>query len=197
MKFSVQGTSGRIYLTLVTPPTQPSCDCPDFKFNKKKLGVCKHTLFILRKVLRLSDNQWSDVNNLETLERILTERIPHLTNEFAEEDLRLEFSRFSLGTSENVKQVEERKLELKNTECGICLCDFETGHTSSPVADVIICPVCMNGVHADCWKHWSQANLQRKERLAHCIYCRGIIRPKHQLGRSFHFEKDEWGLWVQ
>lgn len=55
------------------------------------------------------------------------------------------------------------RLERRNSECCVCLVDFEEGESAE------VCARCRNGIHGVCLSRWSAAKADR----ATCPTCRG------------------------
>ena len=137
--FEVLGTRGVSY-QLNLDSERYSCNCPDYKFHHK---TCKHLYFLFNKILKFDDpEKWISLisidgkNKLDTIET----RLLSSTN----------------------KLLSFKDISIRNTECGICLCDFEVNEK------IHKCEICENGIHSICWLKYSNY-MQNKNT---CIYCR-------------------------
>jgi predicted nucleic acid-binding Zn finger protein len=142
LRFFVQGGSGAQYEVAVHRTI--TCSCPDFQNRRRK---CKHILFVMARVLRLSQAELEDLG-------------PDVVMD-AETRARLHERATSAEERRTVPRPSHRE---PDTECGICCEVF--AHTSV-VRD---CTTCWHTAHQACLRAWTLA-MRRDSRS--CPYCRG------------------------
>jgi hypothetical protein len=178
--FHVLGTTKRVYKVYMVPRHEPRCTCPDHTVRKT---VCKHMYFIGEKIVKLDPTAWVTVENFEEI----IPRVKHFPqNVVASKYYTDVYNQFMDGKP--IEDVEESKLERRNMECSVCLCDFED--TDEERKDTLICHVCRNGIHSECWNRWRSVNGSEK-----CVYCRSKIE-KHE-GKAKIIKDAGWAVLLQ
>ncbi len=203
LTFHILGTSKRVYKVVFEKDREPKCGCPDQCVRKV---MCKHIHFVCEKILKIKPEFWHTIEDIASVVAAVNSRLPHLghSHVIADEadqekyNQKLEESRQKYKRDMKDKkaeefvskflQVPEEKFYVRNEECCICLCNIEPESTSK---DVMVCKMCLNGVHQQCWSRWGTVNGSSK-----CVYCRTLIIEKTNIGRTK--EKTEstssWGI---
>lgn len=135
--FHVLGTSSKVYKVIFQDDKTISCSCADFTYRKK---TCKHCFFIMDKII---------INTNVPLKMII--RNISLTSRMnIDESLKHHYE-------DLLQQLPDRS-SARNTDCCVCLELLDV----SPM----ICSVCKNGIHEECYKKWVSVNSKL------CVYCR-------------------------
>lgn len=167
--YHVLGSTGNVYTVRIGE--RVSCDCAD----ARRGNVCKHRFFVLLRVLGLrrdSDEQ-AVLLRADTLTpyelRWLLLRADRAPDEGASADTSVvEAYRAAAGeragaTMRRAAEARERK-RATSDECPICYDAFGDEH-------LVVCDVCRNGMHRDCFGRWAGAKASRD-----CPMCRATIR---------------------
>ncbi|KXJ95848.1 hypothetical protein Micbo1qcDRAFT_217586 [Microdochium bolleyi] len=121
----------------------PSCDCPATKYHRQ--GVCKHILYILAHVLKITE--------------------PLLIQEsFFTEDLAVMLEPVLGPPSNKLKMAVNRK-ELAGEDCPICFKDFGDGATTTRCLD------CSAAYHTRCFNQYTELRSGYSKHAVACILC--------------------------
>jgi hypothetical protein len=142
-----------------------TCDCPDGRKIAKSRLFCKHSCFVLCKLLKTIYPTFK-----ETIFSILV---------FTDEQIKLiceEFGKFSIETNQDLIDNElitkynnyvEPNFNLekydKNELCPICFDIYDDKH-------ILGCPTCNKGFHKECIDIWLETSIEKS-----CPYCRSVI----------------------
>lgn len=161
--FVVLGSTGNVYNVDIRKHS--SCTCPDHG----KSHPCKHILFVLLKVLRVSPRSHL-VYQKALLQVELREifrhadEITHCSVQAKNEVVRAYNERMSVSgnSSNSADAVAINALRLEpEGECAICF-DIMTGKDT-----VKMCSTCKNFLHQECLEKWLSQS-------ATCCYCRSV-----------------------
>lgn len=163
-EFSVLGSTGNVYT--VTIDKTPRCNCPD----ALKGNHCKHILFILIKVLQVSQvsGVWYQKALLTTeLETIFAEA-PLAPNDVTNSRIREAHDR-ALGRSTAVTPAVQNKKRIpgKDDDCPIC---YDGMHGVAETA-LVFCEECGNALHKECFGQWRTTSVNSGKEL-NCVWCR-------------------------
>lgn len=153
--FHVIGTNNSVYKVTISID-KLSCSCPDHCFRKK---ICKHIHFVCEKVAKIKVDNLT-INDIDYLENFILSKLGHLSpyedvyEKFLDKDIINEIA------TENI---------CRNSECIICLEDFDPTHTTS----LTNCQNCNNSIHSVCWKNWISINPRNL-----CVFCRCKLTDK-------------------
>lgn len=140
------------YTVSIKPDHSLSCNCKDFQFRSKKLGiVCKHITFLVCKVgyildpdyfttKRLTDKQYTRIIN------VLDNNAIWKNKHFSVKDLNKDF------------QINDNDFD-EGDSCPICYDSYGDINVN------ISCPQCKNYIHKKCMDIWLETN-------KNCVYCR-------------------------
>lgn len=170
--FFVLGATGNVYtVTLSTAP--PSCTCPD-----RAATPCKHTLFVLLRVLGLPPDA-------ACIRRRASLRPPHLrhlldaptpSEALAGSRARERFHQlFSSVPSEGGAQQRNDRTSEPGGTCPVCLEEMEEEEEEE--GGVATCAACGNSVHEQCFQRWKRI---RGRRAASCVMCRARWRERKE-----------------
>ncbi len=140
---SLAGTTGNVYS--ITIDKVPSCTCP----HAKKGNQCKHIIYCLARVLRVTGNLEYQLAFVSAELRDIFSRAPPLPSEQADQSAK----------DGNRKAVEG--------ECPICCVDFEPDDKTE---EVVYCKAsCGNNIHKTCFDQWAAT---KKGGNVTCPFCR-------------------------
>ncbi|OAX80626.1 hypothetical protein ACJ72_05032 [Emergomyces africanus] len=140
-RVQIVGTTGNLYEVVIG--LEPSCTCPD----SGKRNQCKHIIYVLHNVLKLSG--------------YLEYQLAFLSSE-----LREIFAKAPLNPKDSVSaENESRKRRPIEGDCPICFMEFE------PAAEETVwCKAaCGNNVHKTCFERWEAMHQNNGVR---CVICR-------------------------
>lgn len=162
--FFVLGFTGNVYY--VTLSASLACTCPD-----RAPVPCKHILFVLLKVLSVSLHD-PIIRNRKTLRpcqlrRLLAAPTSEDNGVVAGVRARMRFRQVFFGNGGDDSEDERRK-RIEGA-CPVCLDEMGTGR------EVLVCGICGNGLHTECFKRWKRS---RGRRSATCVICRSRWREK-------------------
>ncbi|MQM08069.1 hypothetical protein Taro_040921 [Colocasia esculenta] len=164
--FFVLGATGNVYVvTLSAEP--PSCTCPD-----RAPTPCKHTLFVLLRVLGLPPDaaclRRRAPLHPPQLRRLLDAPTP--PEALAGFRARERFHQlFSSSSEAGGAQGNEKVREPEGT-CPVCLEEMEERKLAT-------CGACGNSVHEECFLRWKRS---RGRRAASCVMCRARWRERKE-----------------
>ncbi|KAL0031719.1 hypothetical protein WJX79_003146 [Trebouxia sp. C0005] len=174
-KFSVLGATANVYS--VSVGRHPSCSCPDFQ----KGNVCKHYLFVMLRVLRLSESDplvWQKALLKSEAEQVLggTRSTRADAEVLADQSVISHYRRVTGKDAASTSAAaagphdaasKQRPIE---GECAICY-DSLKADGPAPEDKVTFCHECGNNVHVECFKRWSASKKGSGEPVT-CVYCR-------------------------
>ena len=132
-----------------------TCDCKDYTFRCKRLGiVCKHISFLVCKVAKILDFKFFNTLKLSDENIIIFKNALNSNSTWENRDLSVK----NINCEFNINN---KKFNIEET-CPICYEYF------SDKSKCISCPECNNYVHKDCMNIW----LETKDS---CVYCRNSI----------------------
>jgi hypothetical protein len=171
--FTVSGSTGNLYKVACngSDVVHVSCTCADFRFHRSP--VCKHTVFVMRRVLgvparsplwhqrKLARADWDSIANLSALESLPKNVRPHKSV--------LNKIRRSLGlpTDDADEEPHAMRAISDDTACAICFEEMTEAARNS----YEFCQTCENGMHRDCFAALKAATSNQRGGLA-CPYCR-------------------------
>lgn len=154
MHLEVSGSTGNVYN--VTIARQPTCDCPHARAGNQ----CKHTIFVLKKVLRAKQHY---VYQLALLSEELR-------------DIFATCPRTGLADSDEKTNTEE-DMQRKpiDGDCPICFEEMASG----PGKEALVwCKAaCGQNIHRQCFDMW--ATTKRQTSKITCPYCRSQWETEH------------------
>ena len=175
--FKICGSTKNVYETKIYFKSRMIyCNCPDSKsWARKYQVICKHSCFVLFKVLRLKINKLDFFNKLifnedEILE--IKNNYDKLNmNNYNEDYLNKNY----ISKYQEIKDNKNKKKDniVVNTElseesfCGICYIDFDD---IKNIKDTFQCLVCFKILHNKCILKWTSMGNKT------CPYCRSIIK---------------------
>ena len=186
LNFDICGSTKNIYkVKLYFGSKMIYCDCPDSKSWAKKYGViCKHSCFVLFKILKLNINKDVYLRTLIFSE----EQIVYLKNTFRKFNM-LNYNEDFINPyySEKFKIIEKNKItnnndinprESEENFCAICYDEFENISDKDSNRQ---CKVCMKILHKKCLNKWISMGNQN------CPYCRSIINSENNKYKNLFF----------
>ena len=180
--FHIVGTTKRIYHVIIRCSDKSiSCTCIDYLRFKEP---CKHVYFVTDKILSLDLNTLKEENlyDYDSLQDAIYARVTGSSNLASEEAITTYLEH--IGIQDKLQTDIQDVQKPRNEECGVC---FDT-IIGDGIA-VMICTVCINGIHEACWRHWSSVSNKNT-----CIYCK---RPyKVSDAADARIEKDDLGYFV-
>ena len=168
-EYKVLGQTANVYTVIISH--LPSCTCPDYG----KGNLCKHIIFILHRVLKVSRH-----SPLIYQQALLTSELNEIfanadaqNNDLsilAEQPIRDAYHA-TTGDPSVVIPTMKSKIEQKpmtdDDECPIC---FES--MMNEKNNIIFCTrSCGNNIHKNCFEKWRQAKLSMNESVT-CPFCR-------------------------
>lgn len=184
LNFDICGSTKNIYkVRLYFRSKMIYCNCPDAKSWAKKYGViCKHSCFVLFKVLKLN------INKDEYLRTLVFDdgQIEYLKDSFKkisminsnEDFINLEYSEKFKKIAETNTNNEITPRDSDDNFCAICYEDFENIVDKDSNRQ---CKVCMKILHKKCLNKWlSMGN-------HNCPYCRSIINNENNNYKNLFF----------
>jgi|UniRef100_A0A6C0IV35 hypothetical protein len=169
----VTGSTGNLYTVTIDvskTTTQAfdvfSCNCPDsLKRAKDAKVLCKHSCFVLLRVMRLPVEFFQNVDCAIVKRHIVEfrERIP--PPEIVNQQYQLRYLEMSSPEKENRKRKFDVDEKTKiGDDCGICL------EPTSDDAACLGCPQCRNCLHKECVDIWLRAQHYGKKACPLCRY---------------------------
>ena len=196
-KVDISGSSKNIYsITLFENTKKIKCNCPDMKswasYNK---CICKHSCFLLFKVLKLKD-LGDFFNNLQFNNNIFDNIIIELfnllnrLNNIDNTDINLFEGITNKELLEKYKKIINKKKEIKeekkdkyaskkenkNDMCSICFNDFEEKE------ELLDCPKCKQTIHKLCMEKWLSLGKST------CVYCRSDVWKDYGIKKENDYE---------
>ncbi|KAG6911411.1 hypothetical protein DXG01_016508 [Tephrocybe rancida] len=164
--FSVLGSTGNVYT--VTIDSTPRCNCPD----ALKGNHCKHILFILLKVLQVTQASgiWYQKALLTTeLETIFAEA-PLAPNSLANPRIRDAHARATgkaPATTAAAETSNKKRIPGPDDDCPIC---YDGMHGVNETS-LTFCEDCGNALHKQCFEQWRSSTATSGKQLT-CVWCR-------------------------
>ena len=193
LEFKICGSTKNIY-TVTLKDRQLKCDCPDNFAGCRYFNViCKHSCFVLCKVLKGSESIFESLRNRNNM--IINDHyMKHILNEFSKLNDRIQIQNQNQNQTiskkdliEKYKKIQKQELEsnskTKSNEpyksifkytgdlsekhesdvCGICFNELKLDTLMA------MCPDCHNIVHINCMCKWMNMGKDT------CVYCRSSI----------------------
>ena len=177
LEFHISGSTKNIYtVKLCTDYTD--CDCPDGRSWAKKFKViCKHSCFVLFKVVKIfNENNGSVLNyNKQPINYFLNNKLnideynyiktflekKSISSDVINQSLIDKFKHLSTCNNDPKELFKHSIRTLDpDDDCPICYDSFGIDNTL-----LLTCPDCHNYVHTSCMEKWLQYNKS-------CVYCR-------------------------
>jgi len=169
--FDISGSTKNIYkVQIYFGCKKIFCNCPDAKSWAKKYDViCKHSCFVLFKVLKLKENVQDFFESL-----VLNEsQIEHIKNTFSKitnnedfinKELSIRFEK--IKNDEHGKKIDSNKSQENDAFCSICYDEFEN---ILDINENQQCKVCNQIFHKKCLNKWFTMGNNN------CPFCRSIL----------------------
>ena len=172
--FNICGSTKNVYETKIYFKSKMIfCNCPDAKSWAKKYGViCKHSCFVLFKVLRLKIDKLKYFNILifddEQMQEIKNSYFNLNLSNFDEDFLNKNYSlKFEELKNKDKNTTHEKKNIEQDEFCAICYEDLDKDKDNKQNFE---CKTCLKILHNKCINKWiSMGNNS-------CPYCRSIIK---------------------
>ena len=175
LTFNICGSTKNVYETKIYFKSKMIfCNCPDSKSWARKYGViCKHSCFVLFKVLRLKFDKMDYFNKLIFNEQQIREikdsfeklNLLNYEEDFLNKDYSNKFNSIKKNSS-NKSEIFLKNEEEKETFCAICYEDFEN---IKNIKENFQCLICLKILHNKCINKW--VSMGNKT----CPYCRSSI----------------------
>lgn len=178
--FKISGSTANIYnvsfYNYEMGKSKFYCNCPDSKSHAKKTNsICKHTCFVIFKVLKgsvdVNCTEIFDTNCLSEEERIKT--ITKINNinflddsDFINKDFIEKYNKIK-NSKKDLFNVSKDEEGFKDDDCPICYDVLKTKELCKQ------CPICNNIIHIKCIKKWLSLGKDS------CPYCRSDIWKKY------------------
>ena len=173
--FNICGSTKNVYETKIYFKSKMIfCNCPDSKSWARKYGViCKHSCFVLFKVLRLKFDKMDYFNKLIFNEQQIREikdsfeklNLLNYEEDFLNKDYSNKFNSIKKNSS-NKSEIFLKNEEDKETFCAICYEDFEN---IKNIKENFQCLICLKILHNKCINKWRSMGNKT------CPYCRSSI----------------------
>jgi len=163
-EFVVLGTTGNVYDVKIC--SKPTCTCTDNN-NGASRYHCKHILFILLKVFKLSSS------DLRIFQKILLNS--EVTDIFSQYGGTNGLMADSLVTEKYLEvmsggKVRRKKMRVQKAIEGDCPICYER---MKPTENIVWCKYgCGNNVHKDCFDQWIETKTEKSVDEVKCVYCR-------------------------
>jgi hypothetical protein len=177
LEFNISGSTKNIYKVVIIDG-KFDCNCPDNKsWAKKYHVVCKHTCFVLFKVIKLFDNNF--VSNIQNQTQFFTTlklsdqeldkinifiKNKNITSDIINQDLIDKFNKLKTESNVNIFAKSTKHIDMDD-ECPIC---YDILLMENDISKLLSCPECKNYVHNKCMEKWLEYNKT-------CVYCRSDI----------------------
>jgi hypothetical protein len=147
----VLGSTGNVYQVQLCE--RPTCNCPDFY---KHHDLCKHLMFVMHKVLGLSQNDPLSyqkaylASELDQIFEIMQRR--NIGEVLANEKVRAAVTcKDNTSNPESDDSVQRKAIEA-DSDCPICFDSLK----DCPLAELTFCrAACGTNFHVDCIRRWS------------------------------------------
>ncbi|KIM19530.1 hypothetical protein M408DRAFT_206935 [Serendipita vermifera MAFF 305830] len=165
--FKVLGSTGNVYT--VTIAHVPKCDCPD----AIKGNHCKHLIFVFFKIFNLSEESsyyYQKALLTTELQEIFATAPPNpalVASQRVVSALKKATGAVPESSDQGVVHPNNKR-HIDGENCPVCYEEMD-GKTEAELSDYFFCDVCLNGLHADCFKMWA-----RKTPVT-CVYCRAPV----------------------
>jgi len=185
LEFKICGSTKNIY-TVTLKDRQLKCDCPDNFAGCRYFNIiCKHSCFILCKVLKGSESIFEPLRNRNNM--IINDHyMKNILKEFSKLNDRIQNQTISKkDLIDKYKKIQKQELESNSksnepyksifkytgdlsektdTEmCGICFNILKAD------TEMCVCPICRNITHINCMKKWMNMGKDT------CVYCRSSV----------------------
>jgi len=188
LNFDICGSTKNIYkVRLYFGSKMIYCDCPDSKSWAKKYGViCKHSCFVLFRILKLnlnkneylrtlifSEEQMEFLKNMFRKINMLNSNEDFINSEYSEK-----FKILEIHNSNNLTNNDITPRDSEDNFCAICYDEFENISDKQQNRQ---CKVCMKILHKKCLNKWISMGNQN------CPYCRSIINSENNKYKNLFF----------
>lgn len=189
LEFKICGSTKNVY-TVTLKDRQLKCNCPDNFAGCRYFNIiCKHSCFVLCKVLKGSESIFEPLKNRNNM--IINDHyMKHILNEFSKLNDRIQNQNQTISKKELIdkyKKIQEKEensnsksktnepyksifkytgdlSEKQESEmCGICFNELKLDTLMA------ICPTCRNIIHLNCMRKWMNMGKDT------CVYCRSSI----------------------
>lgn len=173
--FKICGSTKNVYETKIYFKSKMIfCNCPDSKSWAKKMGViCKHSCFVLFKVLRLKINKMEyfrklifDNSQMEEIKCCYDKlNLLNIEQDFINKNYISKFN--SLQNNNTGKEIIIDEQNKNDDFCAICYEDFEN---IKNIKENFQCKICLKILHNKCINKWTSMGNKT------CPYCRSSIK---------------------
>lgn len=171
-EFAVLGATGNAYTVKVG--CHPSCSCPDHA----KGNLCKHSLFVMLRVLRLAQDDplvWQRALLKSEAEEVLSGSRSQRSADMdvhASEAVQRAWRAASGAAPAEVEDAagSQKPQRAVDGECAICFDDLQDGASAAQRA-IVTCESCGNHLHTECFGKWASAKRAQGLEVS-CVYCR-------------------------
>ncbi|OCF41291.1 hypothetical protein I317_04862 [Kwoniella heveanensis CBS 569] len=180
--FKILGSTGNVYTTRIC--SKPKCDCPDYIFNGRT--ICKHTIFVLIRVLKDPDESsvwYRSTLTASEIEQIFA-KAPPTPNEAIHADARKAYMRATGASVEEEAVAEEVKaeaeaagvnlnrLEVLGDDCPVCYEEITEDNVKEDKLVYDDTPTgCGKGLHKECFDMWANTATSKHQPVT-CVWCR-------------------------
>ena len=179
--YHISGSTRNVYTVTVYPAdAKIFCSCPDAKSWAARYNcVCKHSLFILYRVLQVfdrTDHPFFDRLQFTPLEleciQLSTEYLQaHIDATVVKDDLTRRFKNLNRKSEDMNEEQVTMRFDADDL-CGVCFLELDEGSQAS-TTKYMTCPQCKKTAHQDCIEKWISSG----HRL--CVYCRQDVWSAH------------------
>lgn len=176
--FKISGSTKNLYtVTIYFTNNTIFCDCPDAKSWAKKSGsICKHSCFVLFKVLKsfkpdeteFFNHLQFNKNEMDIIKKNFDRLVITETNDFIDKELIEKYKNLTLGKKITKDDFAQIRVPNEDDYCIICFDEFDNTKKNN-----IECPVCHNILHQKCMEKWIKMGKEN------CVYCRSDIWKKY------------------
>lgn len=176
LTFKICGSTKNVYETKIYFKSRMIfCNCPDSKSWARKYGViCKHSCFVLFKVLRLKIDKMAyfkklifDENQIEEIKNNFDKlNLFNFEQDFLNKDY---LSKYKL-LKNNEQKVRIKDNDEQESFCAICYEDFDD---IKNIKDNFQCKICLKVLHNKCINKWLSMGNKT------CPYCRSKINNEN------------------
>ncbi|WVF72215.1 hypothetical protein IAT40_007027 [Kwoniella sp. CBS 6097] len=180
--FKILGSTGNVYTTRIC--NKPKCDCPDYIFNGRT--ICKHTIFVLIRILKVPDG--SSVWYQPTLTASEIEQVfanaPPTPSEAIHADAHKAYMKATGATvqeeavADEVKAQAEaagvnlKRLEVIGDDCPVCYEEMTEDDVKEDRLTYDDTPSgCGKGLHKECFDMWANTATSKHQAVT-CVWCR-------------------------
>ncbi|WVQ98791.1 hypothetical protein IAU59_005922 [Kwoniella sp. CBS 9459] len=184
--FKILGSTGNVYTTRIC--SKPKCDCPDYLFNGRT--ICKHTIFVLIRVLKVPDESYlwyQPTLTASEIEQIFA-NAPPTPSEAIHAGAHKAYMKATGATVEEEEVAEEvkaqaeaaginlKRLEVIGDDCPICYEEMTEEDVKEDRMVYDDTPTgCGKDLHKECFDMWAKTAgsvLVNKGQAVTCVWCR-------------------------